>query len=180
MIPLSGSRIILMLAVPMNRPPSLGCQIGAGKTVYVGGSFALTGAYAEDVGAMLAAYEDYVKYVNETKRLAAWRNEKWAADTTLELLWRDDELKPAKALTIYEELKAKGMLVFRVSGSPQALALKERLKQDGMGAPSQATGPYLKDRGGQRRIAVHLRERHGDRHEISARAFQASGKAEDE
>ena len=31
---------------------------GAGKTVYVGGSFALTGAYAEDVGAMLAAYED--------------------------------------------------------------------------------------------------------------------------
>jgi hypothetical protein len=117
--------------------------IGAGKTVYVGGSFALTGAYAEDVAAMLAAYEDYVKYVNETKRLAPWRNEKWPTDITLELLWRDDELKPAKALTIYEELKAKGMLVFRVSGSPQALALKEKLKQDGMGAPSQATGPYL-------------------------------------
>src|SRR5512135_3536835 len=115
----------------------------AAKTVYIGGTMSLTGPYAEDSAAILAAFEDYVKYVNETKRLAPWRNEKWPADITLELLWRDDELKPAKAITIYEELKAKGMLVFRVSGSPQALALKERLKQDGMGAPSQATGPYL-------------------------------------
>jgi len=115
----------------------------AGKTVYVGGTMSLTGPYAEDSAATLAGYEDYVKYVNETKRLAPWRNEKWPADVNIELLWRDDELKPAKALPIYEELKAKGMLVYRISGSPIALALKDRLTQDGFGAPSMATGSYL-------------------------------------
>ena len=115
----------------------------AAKTLYVGGTMALTGAYAEDTAAILAAYQDYVKYVNETKRLAPWRDEKFPADITLKVLWRDDELKPPKALTIYEELKAKGMLVFRCSGSPQALALKDRLNEDHMGAPSMATGPYL-------------------------------------
>ena len=115
----------------------------AAKTVYIGGTMSLTGPYAEDSAAILAAFEDYVKYVNETKRLAPWRNEKWPADITLELLWRDDELKPAKALPIYEELKAKGILVYRCSGSPIALALKQRLIEDHMGATSMATGPYL-------------------------------------
>ena len=115
----------------------------AAKTLYVGGTMALTGAYAEDTAVILAAYQDYIKYVNETKRMAPWRDEKFPADITLEVLWRDDELKPPKALTIYEELKAKGMLVFRCSGSPQALALKDRLNEDHMGAPSMATGPYL-------------------------------------
>jgi len=115
----------------------------AGKTLQVGGSFSLTGAYAEDMTAVLAAYEDYVKYVNETKNMAPWRKDKWPADITLEVLWRDDELKPAKSMTIYEELKAKGMLMFRVSGSPQALALKDRLKGDSMATTSSATGSYL-------------------------------------
>jgi branched-chain amino acid transport system substrate-binding protein len=115
----------------------------AGKTVYVGGTMSLTGPYAEDSAAVLAGFEDYVKYVNETKQLAPWLKEKWPADVAIELLWRDDELKPAKALSIYEELKAKGILVYRISGSPIALALKDRLKQDGFGATSMATGPYL-------------------------------------
>jgi len=119
------------------------CPGAASKTVYVGGTMSLTGPYAEDSAAILAAYEDYVKYVNETKHLAPWRKETWPADVTVELLWRDDELKPAKALSIYEELKAKGMLVYRASGSPTALALKDRLKQDGFGAPSMSTGAFL-------------------------------------
>ncbi len=113
------------------------------KTLYLGGTMALTGAYAEDTAAVLAGYEDYVKYVNETKRLAPWRNEKFPADITLEVMWRDDELKPPKALTIFEELKAKGILVFRGSGTPQVQALKDRLFEEGFGAPSMATGPYL-------------------------------------
>jgi branched-chain amino acid transport system substrate-binding protein len=113
------------------------------KSVYVGGTMSLTGPYAEDSAAILTAFEDYVKYVNETKQMAPWRKEKWPSDVTIELLWRDDELKPAKALSIYEELKGKGMLVYRISGSPIALALKDRLKQDSMGATSMATGPYL-------------------------------------
>jgi len=113
------------------------------KTLYVGGTQSLTGPFAEDSAAVLAAIEDYVKYVNTTKNLAPWRTEKWPADITLEVLWRDDELKPAKALPIYEELKAKGMLVARISGSPIALALKDRLWEDKIGATSMATGPYL-------------------------------------
>jgi len=115
----------------------------AAKVLYISGTQSLTGPYAEDSAAVLAAFEDYAKYVNETKNLAPWRKEKFPADITLEVLWRDDELKPAKALTIYEELKAKGILVYRCSGSPIALALKDRLKEDQMGATSMATGPYL-------------------------------------
>ena len=131
--------VIMMLVLSLFIPASA----RAAKTVYVGGTMSLTGPYAEDSAAILAAYEDYVKYVNETKRLAPWRNEKWPADVNIELLWRDDELKPAKALTIYEELKAKGILVYRASGSPTALALKDRLKEDGFGAPSMSTGAFL-------------------------------------
>ena len=115
----------------------------AAKTLYIGGTMSLTGPYSQDSAAMLVAFEDYVKYVNETKLLSPWSNEKFPADITLEVLWRDDEVKPAKALTIYEELKAKGILVYRISGSPIALALKDRLNEDHMGATSMASGPYL-------------------------------------
>jgi len=132
------SVIILLLASLL-----FSAGANAAKVLYIGGSMALTGAYAENVAAVLAAFEDYDKYVNETKRLAPWRGEKFPADITLEVLWRDDELKPAKALSIYEELKAKGILVFKVSGSPQALALKDRLNEDRMGAVSFSSGPYL-------------------------------------
>jgi len=135
---LIGSVIIMVAALSVLAAPTV-----YAKTLYVGGTMALTGAYAEDTAAVLAGYEDYVKYVNETKRMAPWRKEKFPTDITLELLWRDDELKPPKALSIYEELKAKGILVFRCSGTPQLLALKDRLYADGFGAPSMATGPYL-------------------------------------
>jgi len=111
--------------------------------LYVGGAMALTGAYAEDTAAVLAAYEDYVQYVNENKLLAPWREETFPDDVTLELLWRDDELNVEKALTIYEELKGMGMLVYRIGGSPQALALKDLLNEDRIMAPSMATGAYL-------------------------------------
>ncbi len=131
--------VIITLAAKSLSPASA----QAAKKLYIGGTMALTGAYAEDTAAVLAGYEDYANYVNETKRLAPWRREKFPANITLEVLWRDDELKPPKALTIYEELKAKGMLVFRASGSPQALALKDRLNEDRIGAVSMATGPYL-------------------------------------
>jgi ABC-type branched-subunit amino acid transport system substrate-binding protein len=138
-----GTGSLILLAVLVAGLLLLPAQGSAAKTVYVGGTMSLTGPYAEDSAAILAAFEDYVKYVNETKHLAPWRSETWPSDVTVELLWRDDELKPAKALSIYEELKAKGMLLYRISGSPIALALKDRLKQDSMGATSMATGPYL-------------------------------------
>jgi branched-chain amino acid transport system substrate-binding protein len=120
--------------VPTEKPPTV---------LYVGGAMALTGAYAEDTAAVLAAYEDYLQYINETKMLAPWLEQKLPDDVTLELLWRDDELNVEKALTIYEELKGMGMLVYRIGGSPQALALKDLLNEDRIMAPSMAVGPYL-------------------------------------
>jgi len=114
----------------------------AAKILYVGGTQSLTGPFAEDSAAVLGGMQDYVKYVNETKMLAPWRKDKFPADITLEVLWRDDELKPAKALPIYEELKAKGILAYRISGSPIAMALKDRLWTDHMGATSMAAGSY--------------------------------------
>ncbi len=135
---LIGSVVVMILVLSLF-PASANAQ----KKLYISGTQSLTGPYAEDSAAVLAAFEDYAKYVNETKNLAPWRKEKFPSDITLEVLWRDDELKPAKALSIYEELKAKGILVYRCSGSPIALALKDRLKEDNMGATSMATGPYL-------------------------------------
>jgi hypothetical protein len=135
---LVGFAVVMIVALSLF-PVSANAQ----KKLYISGTQSLTGPYAEDSAAILTAFEDYAKYVNETKNLAPWRKEKFPADIILEVLWRDDELKPAKALTIYEELKAKGILVYRCSGSPIALALKDRLKEDKMGATSMATGPYL-------------------------------------
>ena len=112
-------------------------------TLYIGGTFALTGAYAEDTAAVLAGFQDYAKYVNENKKLAPWRTETFPANVNLEVLWRDDELKPEKALSIYDELKAKGMLVYRISASQTALPLMGLLNDDRIGATSMAAGPYL-------------------------------------
>jgi hypothetical protein len=83
--------VIIMLSALLLFPDKPQAQ----KKLYIGGSMALTGAYAENVAAVLAAFEDYAKYVNETKRMAPWRDEKFPPDITLEVLWRDDELKPA-------------------------------------------------------------------------------------
>ena len=132
------SSVIVVIVALSLFPASAEAQ----KKLYVGGTQSLTGPFAEDSAAVLAAIEDYVKYVNETKNMAPWRKEKFPADITLEVMWRDDELKPAKALSIYEELKAKGMMVARISGSPIALALKDKMWEDHMGATSMATGPY--------------------------------------
>jgi branched-chain amino acid transport system substrate-binding protein len=112
-------------------------------TLYIGGTMSLTGAYAEDTAAVLAGYEDYAQYVNETKMLAPWSEETLPEDVTLEVLWRDDELEAAKMLPIYEELKGMGMLVYRIGSSDSAYALMDRLNEDRMGAVTMATGPYL-------------------------------------
>ncbi len=130
---------IVWMAVMLFMPAGAQAQ----KKFHIGGTQSLTGPFAEDSAAVLAGIEDYAKYVNETKNLAPWRQEKFPADITLEVLWRDDELKPPKALSIYEELKSKGMLVGRISGSPIALALKDKLWEDKMGATSMASGSYL-------------------------------------
>jgi len=106
-------------------------------TLYIGGTFSLTGAYAEDTAAVLAGFQDYAKYVNETKLMAPWRSEKFPDNVKLEVMWRDDELSPEKALTIYDELKSK-MFVYRISASQTAMALMNLLNEDRIGATSMA------------------------------------------
>jgi hypothetical protein len=142
-----ASVVILLVALPLfaacPAPPEEEVAPPAEYTLYIGGCFALTGAYAEDMAASLAGYEDYAAYVNETHKLAPWLTETLPEDITLEVLWRDDELNVDKVLSIYEELKGKGLLVERVSGSPQALALMDLLNNDRIGATSAAAGPYL-------------------------------------
>jgi Periplasmic binding protein len=113
--------------------------------LYVGGTFALTGAYAEDCAADLAGFQDYVKYVNDNKIIAPWHSDKKIpTNITFELLWADDALAADKTLTIYDDFKSKGMLVERISGSPEGMALKDKLIQDNIGATGQSASPaYL-------------------------------------
>jgi hypothetical protein len=114
-------------------------------TLYIGGTFALTGAYAEDCAAVLAGFQDYAKYVNDNHIIAPWyTDKKIPSNINFEVLWGDDQLAADKALTIYDDLKSKGLLVERVTGSPEGLALKSRLNDDRVGATSQSTAPsYL-------------------------------------
>lgn len=136
---LIASLVIMLLAVPLFGA----CEEEAEGVLYIGGTMSLTGAYAEDTAAVLAGYEDYAAYVNETHNLAPWETETFPENVTLEVMWRDDELKAAKMLPIYDELKAAGMLVYRIGSSDSAYALMESLEEDSIGAVTMATGPYL-------------------------------------
>jgi len=94
---------------------------------------------------VLAGFQDYVKYVNDNKIIAPWYTDrKVPANVTLELQWGDDALAPDKAISIYDNLKDKGMLVERITGSPEGMALMSKLMEDNIGATSQSTSPsYL-------------------------------------
>jgi ABC-type branched-subunit amino acid transport system substrate-binding protein len=143
--------LVVMLAVLLVLPAcstketttSAGPTTPKQTTLYIGGTFSLTGAYAEDTAAVLAGYQDYAKWVNENKKMAPWSSDTFPANVNLEVLWRDDELSPEKALSIYDELKAKGILVYRIGASQTAMALMNLLNQDRIGATSMAAGPYL-------------------------------------
>jgi len=113
------------------------------KTLYIGGDFALTGAFAEDCAAVLAGFQDYAQYVNETHKLAPWIDETFPEDVALEVKYLDDELKPEKALTNYETLKSQGLLMERISGTVIGQALMAKLQADNIGATSMSSGPYL-------------------------------------
>jgi branched-chain amino acid transport system substrate-binding protein len=115
-------------------------------TLYIGGTFALTGAYAEDCAADLAGFQDYVKWVNDNKMVAPWYPDKTIpANVTFEVKWGDDALDPAKALTIYDQLKGEGLLTERITGSPQGMALKDLLIEDQIGATGQSSNPAYLD-----------------------------------
>ena len=112
-------------------------------TLYIGGNFGLTGPWAEDCAAVLAAFEDYADYVNDTHQTAPW-GETFPEGVTLEVKFADDGcVNGALALENYETLKDQGLLVQRISGTPIAMAMLDTLAEDEVGATSQASGPYL-------------------------------------
>ena len=119
--------------------------VGEPVTLYIGGTFALTGAYAEDCAADLAGFQDYVKWVNDNKMIAPWYPDKTIpANVTFEVKWGDDALDPAKTLTLYDQLKGEGLLTERITGSPEGMALKDLLIEDKVGATGQSSSPaYL-------------------------------------
>ena len=120
--------------------------LGEPVTLYVGGTFALTGAYAEDCAADLAGFQDYVKWVNDNKMVAPWYTDKTIpANVTFEVKWGDDALDPAKTLTLYDQLKGEGLLTERITGSPEGMALKDLLIEDQIGATGQSSNPAYLD-----------------------------------
>jgi len=123
--------------------------VGEPITLGVGGTFALTGAYAEDCAAILAGFQDYIAWVNDNHMIAPWYPDKTIPENiTFEVMWADDALAADKTLSIYEDFKSKGLLVQRVSGSPEGLALKDFLIEDNIGATSQSTtAAYLQPPG---------------------------------
>jgi hypothetical protein len=125
-------------------PPASSAAAAKPVTVNLGGTFAVTGAYAEDVAACLNGYQDYAKWVNENHIIAPWYpDKKIPANWNINVMWADDQLAPDKALTIYDQQKSAGILVERVSGSPEGLALINKFADDNMGATSQAAGPWV-------------------------------------
>jgi Periplasmic binding protein len=119
--------------------------VGEPVTLYVGGTFALTGAYAEDCAADLAGFQDYVAWVNDNKMIAPWYEDKTVpANITFEVKWGDDALDPGKTLTLYDQLKGEGLLTERITGSPEGMAMKDLLIEDKIGATGQSSNPaYL-------------------------------------
>jgi hypothetical protein len=142
--PITAILCVVMLVVVLTLTACSGGTTN-NKILYIGGTFALTGAYAEDCAAVLAGFQDYAKYVNDNHIIAPWYTDRTLPeDVTIQVLWGDDQLSADKALTIYDDLKSQGLLVERITGSPEGLALKDILNQDRVGATSQSTTPsYL-------------------------------------
>ena len=142
--PITAILCVVMLVVVLTLTACSGGTTN-NKILYIGGTFALTGAYAEDCAAVLAGFQDYAKYVNDNHIIAPWYTDRILPDdVTIQVLWGDDQLSADKALTIYDDLKSQGLLVERITGSPEGLALKDILNQDRVGATSQSTTPsYL-------------------------------------
>jgi hypothetical protein len=112
-------------------------------TMYIGGAFANTSPYAEDSLATMYGFQDYAQWVNENHIVAPWYPEKTIPENvTFEVLWQDDQYQASNILPIYESLMAKGMLVYRNSGTaPEVLA--PALMQDRVGATSMSCEAFL-------------------------------------
>lgn len=112
-------------------------------TMYIGGAFANTSPYAEDSIAVMYGYQDYAKWVNENHIVAPWYPDKTIPQNVkIEVLWQDDQYQSTNVIPIYKSLMAKGMLLYRNSGTaPEVLA--PQLMQDRVGATSMSCEAFL-------------------------------------
>jgi hypothetical protein len=116
---------------------------GVEGTLQIGGLFGLTGPWAEDCQAVLAAYQDYAEWVNANHKVSPWgASIPVGVNFTVEFM-DDGCVNSALALTNYETMKEDGLLVQRISGSAIATAMLDVLASDEVGATSQASGSYL-------------------------------------
>jgi len=136
--------LIMLIVLPLLAACPGGETTPAGQeTVYLGGPFANTSPYAEDSLAVMYGFQDYAKWVNENHIVAPWYTEKtFPSNITLEVLWQDDQYQPTNVLPIYESLMAKGMLVYRNSGTaPEILA--PAMDKDRVGGTSMSCEAFL-------------------------------------
>lgn len=125
---------------------AIGCTgeppVGPSGSIYIGGTFPLTGPYPEDGAAVLEAFQNYAAWVNANHKVSPW-GPAFPEDVVLNVTFLDDAANPATAVTNYATMMAAGYKTFRVSGSGIATAMRDTLITDEVGATTMASGPYL-------------------------------------
>jgi hypothetical protein len=146
--------IVLLLVTVGVVPVLAGCTGGPGGTpcsnytIFIGGGFPLTVAYPEDGLAVLDAFQDYAQWVNANDKISPWSSDTFPANITLQVVYLDDQgVNPTVAITDYNTLKAAGLKVWRISGTPIGTAMKATLFSDQCGATSQASGAWVETGG---------------------------------
>lgn len=154
MIKIKFVAIVLLLVTVGVLPVLAGCTSSApascaNYTILIGGGFPLTVAYPEDGLAVLDAFQDYAQWVNANHCISPWQsNLTLASNITLQVVSLDDQgINPTLAQTDYATLKAAGLKVWRISGTPIGTAMKAQLFGDQCGATSQASGAWVETGG---------------------------------
>jgi hypothetical protein len=146
--------LIALLLVTVGVLPVLaGCAGGGAApcsnyTILIGGGFPLTVAYPEDGLAVLDAFQDYARWVNANHKISPWSSDTFPANITLQVVYMDDQgVNPTVAKSDYATLKAQGLKVWRISGTPIGTAMKAQLFGDQCGATSMASGAWVETGG---------------------------------
>lgn len=143
--------IALLLVTVGLVPLATGCSstpppVTGNYTVFIGGSFPLTGPYPEDGKAVLDAFQNYAAWVNANHKISPW-GPSFPSNVAVNVTWLDDGANPVTAQSDYNTLihlgTGSGLKMYRISGSGIATAMKDRLITDEVGATTMASGPYL-------------------------------------
>jgi len=87
---------------------ALSCQRECSEETVFSGTQSLTGPYAEDSAAILTAFEDYAKYVNENKKIGFPGEMRNPADITLEFCGGMMSSSQRRRVTSMRSLRPRG------------------------------------------------------------------------